>query len=105
MKLTVHDIGYMLVGIAKPYEKAHEIFTQSHWGNGLEYWLHVYVCPDRQIVENNTTYYTKLYCEYTLTKLGLIGKPVRERRMTITSKKDFETFIEEIKALKEKYPV
>lgn len=103
MKLTIHDIGYMLVGIAKPWEKNHKIFSQSYWGKHLEYWLHIYVSPDKEVIENNTTYYTKLYCKYTLTKLGSTSKPIRERTMTITSKEDFETFIMEVRSIKELY--
>ena len=105
MKLTIHDIGYMLVGIAKLWEKNTKIFSQSYWGKDLEYWLHIYVSPDKEVIENNTTYYTKLYCQYTLTKLGLTSKPIRERKMTITSKEDFETFIMEVRSIKEEYPV
>ena len=103
MKLTIKDIGYMLVGIAKPWEKNPKIFSQSYWGKNLEYWLHIYVSPDKEIIENNTTHYTKLYCKYTLTKLGLTNKPTRERKMTITSKEDFETFLMEVRSIKELY--
>ena len=99
MKLTIADIGYMLVGIAKPWEKNPKIFSQSYWGKNLEYWLHVYVSPDKEIIENNT-YYTKLYCKYTLTKLGLTNKPIREKKMTITSKEEFESFIMEVRSIK-----
>ena len=104
MKLTIKDIGYMLVGIAKPWEKNPKIFSQSYWGKNLEYWLHVYVSPDKEVIENNT-YYTKLYCKYTLTKLGLTNKPIRERKMTITSKEEFESFIMEVRSIKELYSV
>ena len=102
MKLTIHDIGYMLVGIAKPWEKNHKVFSQSYWGKDLKYWLHIYVSPDKEVIENNTTYYTALYCKYTLTKL-ITNKPTRERKMTITSKEDFETFIMEVRSIKELY--
>ena len=105
MKLTIADIGYMIVGIAKPWEKNPKIFSQSYWGKNLEYWLHVYVSPDKEIIENNTNYYTKLYCKYTLTKLGLTNKPIRERKMTITSKEEFESFIMEVRSIKELYSV
>ena len=105
MKLTIKDIGYMLVGIAKPWGKNLKIFTQSYWGKNSEYWLHVYVSPDKEIIENNTTYYTKLYCKYTLTKLGLTNKPIREKKMIITSKEDFETFIMEVRSIKKLYSV
>ena len=105
MKLTIHDIADMLVGIAKPWEKNPKIFSQSYWGKNLEYWLHVYVSPDKEIIENNTTYYTKLYCKYTLTKLGLTNKPIREKKMIITSKEDFETFIMEVRSIKKLYSV
>ena len=104
MKLTIADIGYMLVGIAKPWEKNPKIFSQSYWGKNLEYWLHVYVSPDKEIIENNT-YYTKLYCKYTLTKLGLTNKPIREKKMTITSKEEFESFIMEVRSIKRLYSV
>ena len=104
MKLTIKDIGYMLVGIAKPWEKNPKIFSQSYWGKNLEYWLHVYVSPDKEIIENNT-YYTKLYCKYTLTKLGLTNKPIREKKMTITSKEEFESFIMEVRSIKKLYSV
>ena len=104
MKLTIADIGYMLVGIAKPWEKNPKIFSQSYWGKNLEYWLHVYVSPDKEVIENNT-YYTKLYCKYTLTKLGLTNKPIRERKMTITSKEEFESFIMEVRSIKKLYSV
>ena len=104
MKLTIKDIGYMLVGIAKPWEKNPKIFSQSYWGKNLEYWLHVYVSPDKEVIENNT-YYTKLYCKYTLTKLGLTNKPIRERKMIITSKEDFESFIMEVRSIKKLYSV
>ena len=104
MKLTIKDIGYMLVGIAKPWEKNPKIFSQSYWGKKLEYWLHVYVSPDKEVIENNT-YYTKLYCKYTLTKLGLTNKPIRERKMTITSKEEFESFIMEVRSIKKLYSV
>ena len=103
MKLTIKDTDYMLVGIAKPWEKNPKIFSQSYWGKNLEYWLHVYVSPDK--IENNTTYYTKLYCKYTLTKLGLTNKPIRERKMTITSKEEFESFIMEVRSIKKLYSV
>ena len=103
MKMTIIDIGYMLAGIAKPYEKDYEIFSQSYFGR--EYWLHIYVNPDGKLIENNTTYYTELYCQYTLYKLGLADKPVKERKMTITSKEDFESFIMEVRSIKERYPV
>ena len=104
MKLTIKDIGYMLVGIAKPWEKNPKIFSQSYWGKNLEYWLHVYVSPDKEVIDNNT-YYTKLYCKYTLTKLGLTNKPIREKKMIITSKEDFETFIMEVRSIKKLYSV
>ena len=104
MKLTIKDIGYMLVGIAKPWEKNPKIFSQSYWGKNLEYWLHVYVSPDKEVIENNT-YYTKLYCKYTLTKLGLTNKHIRERKMTITSKEEFESFIMEVRSIKKLYSV
>ena len=104
MKLTIHDIADMLVGIAKPWEKNPKIFSQSYWGKNLEYWLHVYVSPDKEIIENNT-YYTKLYCKYTLTKLGLTNKPIREKKMTITSKEEFESFIMEVRSIKKLYSV
>ena len=104
MKLTIKDIDYMLVGIAKPWEKNPKIFSQSYWGKNLEYWLHVYVSPDKEVIENNT-YYTKLYCKYTLTKLGLTNKPIREKKMIITSKEDFETFIMEVRSIKKLYSV
>lgn len=94
----------MLVGIAKPWEKNPKIFSQSYWGKNLEYWLHVYVSPDKEVIENNT-YYTKLYCKYTLTKLGLTNKPIRERKMIITSKEDFESFIMEVRSIKKLYSV
>ena len=51
MKLTIHDIADMLVGIAKPWGKNLKIFTQSYWGKNSEYWLHVYVSPDKEIIE------------------------------------------------------
>ena len=105
MKLTIKDIGYMLVGIAKPWEKNPKIFSQSYWGKNLEYWLHVYVSPDKEIIENNTTYYTKVYCKYTLTKLGLTNKPIKEKKMIITSKEDFESFIMEVHSIKKLYSV
>ena len=105
MKLTIKDTDYMLVGIAKPWEKNPKIFSQSYWGKNLEYWLHVYVSPDKEIIENNTTYYTKLYCKYTLTKLGLTNKPIKERKMTITSKEEFESFIMEVRSIKKLYSV
>ena len=105
MKLTIKDTDYMLVGIAKPWEKNPKIFSQSYWGKNLEYWLHVYVSPDKEIIENNTTYYTKLYCKYTLTKLGLTNKPIRERKITITSKEEFESFIMEVRSIKKLYSV
>ena len=104
MKLTIKDTDYMLVGIAKPWEKNPKIFSQSYWGKNLEYWLHVYVSPDKEIIENNT-YYTKLYCKYTLTKLGLTNKPIRERKITITSKEEFESFIMEVRSIKKLYSV
>ena len=104
MKLTIKDTDYMLVGIAKPWEKNPKIFSQSYWGKNLEYWLHVYVSPDKEVIENNT-YYTKLYCKYTLTKLGLTNKPIRERKMTITSKEEFESFIMEVRSIKKLYSV
>ena len=104
MKLTIADIGYMLVGIAKPWEKNPKIFSQSYWGKNLEYWLHVYVSPDKEVIENNT-YYTKLYCKYTLTKLGLTNKHAREKKMTITSKEEFESFIMEVRSIKKLYSV
>ena len=94
----------MLVGIAKPWEKNPKIFSQSYWGKNLEYWLHVYVSPDKEVIENNI-YYTKLYCKYTLTKLGLTNKPIRERKMTITSKEEFESFIMEVRSIKKLYYV
>lgn len=105
MKLTIHDIGYMLVGIAKPLEKNPKVFSQSYWGKDLVSWLHVCVFPNNALTENNTTYYTKLHCEYTLKKIGLMGKPIKERKMTITSKEDFESFIMEVRSIKEKYSV
>ena len=105
MKLTIKDTDYMLVGIAKPWEKNPKIFSQSYWGKNLEYWLHVYVSPDKEIIENNTTYYTKLYCKYTLTKLSLTNKPIRERKITITSKEEFESFIIEVRSIKKLYSV
>ena len=105
MKLTIHDIEYILVGIAKPWEKNPKIFSQSYWGKNLEYWLHIYVSPDKEITENNTTYYTKLYCKYSLTKLGLTNKPIRERKITITSKEEFESFIMEVRSIKKLYSV
>ena len=105
MKLTIKDINYILVGIAKPWEKNPKIFSQSYWGKNLEYWLHVYVSPDKEVIENNRTYYTKLYCKYTLTKLGLTNKPIRERKMTITSKEEFESFIMEVRSIKKLYSV
>ena len=105
MKLTIHDIADMLVGIAKPWGKNLKIFSQSYWGKNLEYWLHVYVSPDKEIIENNTTYYTKVYCKYTLTKLGLTNKPIRERKITITSKEEFESFIMEVRSIKKLYSV
>lgn len=105
MKLTIQDIGYMLVGIAKPWEKNPKIFSQSYCGKNLEYWLHIYVSPDKEIIENNTTYYTALYCKYTLTKLSLTNKPIKERKMIITSKEDFESFIMEVRSIKELYSV
>ena len=104
MKLTIKDIGYMLVGIAKPWEKNPKIFSQSYWGKNLEYWLHVYVSPDKEVIENST-YYTKLYCKYTLTKLGLTNKHAREKKMTITSKEEFESFIMEVRSIKKLYSV
>ena len=104
MKLTIKDIGYMLVGIAKPWEKNPKIFSQSYWGKNLEYWLHVYVSPDKEVIENNT-YYTKLYCKYTLTKLGLTNKPIKEKKITITSKEEFESFIMEVRSIKKLYSV
>ena len=104
MKLTIKDTDYMLVGIAKPWEKNPKIFSQSYWGKNLEYWLHVYVSPDKEVIENNT-YYTKLYCKYTLTKLGLTNKPIREKKMTITSKEEFESFIMEVRSIKKLYSV
>lgn len=105
MKLTIKDINYILVGIAKPWEKNPKIFSQSYWGKNLEYWLHVYVSPDKEIIENNTTYYTKLYCKYTLTKIGLTNKPIREKKIIITSKEDFESFIMEVRSIKKLYSV
>lgn len=104
MKLTIKDIGYMLVGIAKPWEKNPKIFSQSYWGKNLEYWLHVYVSPDKEVIENNT-YYTKLYCKYTLTKLGLTNKPIKEKKITITSKEEFESFIMEVRSIKKLYSI
>ena len=104
MKLTIHDIADMLVGIAKPWEKNPKIFSQSYCGKNLEHWLHVYVSPDKEVIENNT-YYTKLYCKYTLTKLGLTNKPIKERKMTITSKEEFESFIMEVRSIKKLYSV
>ena len=94
----------MLVGIAKPWEKNPKIFSQSYWGKNLEYWLHVYVSPDKEVIENNT-YYTKLYCKYTLTKLGLTNKPIKEKKITITSKEEFESFIMEVRSIKKLYSV
>lgn len=105
MKLTINDIGYMLVGIAKPCKNDHRIFAGGHWGKNLEYWLHVYVSPERILYENNTTYYTKLYCQYTLSKLDNMGNPIKEVRKTITSKEEFESFIMEVRSIKELYPV
>ena len=105
MKMTIIDIGYMLADIAKPWEKNPKIFSESYWGKNLEYWLHIYVSPDKEIIENNTTYYTKVYCKYTLTKLGLTNKPIRERKMTITSKEEFESFIMEVRSIKKLYSV
>lgn len=102
MKLTVHDIGYMLVGIAKPWKDT-GAFAQSYWSNGLKYWLHIYISPDRLLHENNTTYYTKLYCQYTLSKLSDMGSPIKEKRIQITSKEDFESFIMEVRSIKELY--
>ena len=109
MKLTVHDIGYMLVGIAKPWKDTEVFshwedrgaFAQSHFGR--DYWLHVYVSPDRVLNENNTTYYIKLYCQYTLSKLNIVGMPIKEKRIQITSKEDFESFIKEVRSIKERY--
>lgn len=109
MKLAVHDICNMLVGIAKPWEDTEVFaqwedrgaFAQSHFGK--DYWLHVYVSPDRVLNENNTTYYIKLYCQYTLSKLNMAGMPIKEKRMQITSKEDFESFIMEARSLKERY--
>ena len=105
MKMTIIDIGYILAGIAKPWEKNPKIFSESYWGKNLEYWLHIYVSPDKEIIENNTTYYTKVYCKYTLTKLGLTNKPIREKKMTITSKEEFESFIMEVRSIKELYSI
>ena len=103
MKLTVHDISYMLVGIAKPCENNHKIFAWSHRGKNLKYWLHVDVSPERLLIENNTTYYTKLYCQYTLSKLDDMGRPIKEVRKTFASKEEFEFFIMEVHSIKELY--
>lgn len=100
MKSAVHDICNMLIGIAKPWGDT-EVFAQSHFGT--DYWLHVYVSPDRVLNENNTTYYTKLYCQYTLSKLDMVGMPIKEKRIQITSKEEFESFIMEVRSLKERY--
>ena len=105
MKLTIHDIGYMLVGIAKPWEDNYRIFAGWHWNKNLEYWLHVYVSPERILYENKTTYYTKLYCKYTLFKLDNIGNPIKEVRKTITSKEEFKSLIMEVRSIKELYSV
>lgn len=43
MKMTIIDIGYMLAGIAKPWEANPKVFSQLYWGKDLEYWLHVCV--------------------------------------------------------------
>ena len=61
MKLTIKDIDYMLVGIAKPWEKNPKIFSQSYWGKNLEYWLHVYVSPDKEVINNEEDYFSRLF--------------------------------------------
>lgn len=93
MKLAVHDICNMLVGIAKPWEDTEVFaqwedrgaFAQSHFGT--DYWLHVYVSPDRVLNENNTTYYIKLYCEYTLSKLNMIARPIKKKEYKLLPRK------------------
>ena len=94
----------MLVGIAKPWEKNPKIFSESYWGKNVKYWLHIYVSPDKEVIEKYITYYTALYCKYTLTKL-ITSKPIREKKIIITSKEEFESFIMEVRSIKELYSI
>ena len=101
MKLTLHNIGHMLAGIAKPWKENHRIFINSYWGWESGYLFSLYVKPLWSKEENLTTYYNKVYCSYTLTTLN--GSPVKEYYKTFNSKEDFESFIEEVRSLKERY--
>lgn len=101
MKEKIQYFGYALVGIAKPWKENPNIFAQTTFGD--KYFLHVYVAPEEAFEWNLDTYYTKVYCKYSLTLLG--GSTIKEKRVTITSKEEFESFIMEVKTLKEQYPV
>lgn len=99
MKEKIQYFGYALVGIAKPWEKNPNIFAQTTFGDN--YYLHVYVAPEGKFEWNLDTYYTKVYCKYSLTEFG---KPtVKEKRKTFTSKEEFESFIMEVRSIKELY--
>ena len=101
MKMTIHDIGYMLAGIAKPWEKDPEVFIKSYWDWNTEYWLSMYFSPMDEIEEDSIIYYRKVYCSYTLTSLN--HGPIKERRGILTSLEDFESFIKEVRAIKKGY--
>ena len=99
MKEKIQYFGYALVGIAKPWKENTEVFAQTTFrGN---YYLHVYVAPEGKFEWNLDTYYTKVYCKYSLVELG--KQKVEEKRMTFTSKEGFETFIKEVLSIKEVY--
>lgn len=101
MKEKMRYFGYALVGIAKPWKENTDIFSQTTFGD--KYFLHVFVVPEGAFEWNLDTYYTKVYCKYSLALLG--GPTIKEKRVTITSKEEFESFIKEVRSIKELYPV
>ena len=102
MKLTIHDIGYMLVGIAKPLKDNHTIFCTSLWNWKGGYWLYLYVAPMGRKEENLTTYFTNVYCNYTLTAITN-GEVVRSRCKVCKLEEDLKAFLGEVLSLKERY--
>ena len=101
MKLTIHDISYMLADIAKPYKANYKIFFSSYWVWEGGYCLSLYIVPMDKTKENRTTYFSKIYCNYTLTELN-VG-PIKEYHEAISSIEDFASFIEEVLSLKKHY--
>lgn len=100
MKEKMQYFGYTLAGIVKPWEREPNIFAQGFFGT--TYFLHVFVAPEGGYEWNLDTYYTEVYCKYSLIKLKG-GSTIKEKKATFTSKEDFESFIMEVRSIKERY--